>query len=284
MIYFSKNNIIKDNPILFIAMSYIEKKYKNKILEIFKDLSILDNDVLELFNHKSIQYTEKIAKLCALCNKQINLILRKYYPEIKQMEDKLQIKSNLKFYFDLLDKLTDFVRKVENFQKIDEKYYDAIIEFIREKDLLISGKYKAICTQELTAFYDQSTRDNLERIIAEKFERKNREFFTMGPLEEEIKKIAKIAGADEVAILKDEEMVKRINFIDNPRTIIHYTVYSEDEEKLKKVGAELKAYLISKGYEAIAFLVDLKDIPTERQFLTGSIITNADLFSDKDNN
>jgi len=246
-------------------MSYIEKKYKNKISEIFTNLKEIDNDVLELLNHKSIQYTDKIAKLCALCNKQINLILKIYYPEIKSLDDKLEIKSNLKFYFNLIDNLTDFVRNVEEIKKIDEKYYDTIIKFIKDKEILISGKYKAICTQELTAFYDQKTRDNLEKIVAEKFERKKREYFTMGPLEEEIKKIAKISGAKSATIKVADESYKE--HLESAQSVITYETFNESDKKnMDKIEKELNKFLESKNYS-----VSTKP---------GIIITNAKLLPD----
>ena len=75
----------------------------------------------------------EIAKLCADFNHNINLILKKYYPEIKAMDDKLEIKSKLKFYYDLIFYLTDLVRNIENFQKIDQEYYDKLVEFIHDK-------------------------------------------------------------------------------------------------------------------------------------------------------
>ena len=59
-------------------MSYIEKKYRNKITEVFDDLSAIEQDILRLFAAKSIKFSDKIAKLCALCTKNVNLILRKY--------------------------------------------------------------------------------------------------------------------------------------------------------------------------------------------------------------
>ena len=136
-------------------MSYIEKKYNTKISEIFDDLSAIEQDILQLFTYKSIEYSDKIAKLCALCTKKINLILKKYYPEIKEIDDKLKIKSRLKFYYDLIDRLTHFIRSVEEFQKLDDKYYETIIDFIEDKENLISGKYTEISSNELTVFYDK---------------------------------------------------------------------------------------------------------------------------------
>ncbi|MBY9013652.1 MAG: hypothetical protein KGD70_14875, partial [Candidatus Lokiarchaeota archaeon] len=91
------------------------------------------------------------------------------------------------------------------------------------------------------------------------------------------------AGADEVAILNNEEMLKRAEFIYNPRAIINYSVYSTDEELLKEIGRELKKYLISKGYEAIILLLEITDKTQEREFLTGSVITNAKLIPDQNN-
>ena len=261
-------------------MSYIEKKYNDKISEVFDDLTKLEQDILELFGYKSIKYSEKVAKLCALSNKGINLILKKYYPEIKRIDDKLRIKSRLKFYYDLIDKLTHYIRCVEEFQKLDDQYYETIIDFINEKENLISGKYKEISSNELTVFYDKKTREDLERVLIEKVESRSKQFFTFGSLEEELKKIARIAGADTVTIIDNEEIIKKSEFINNPKAIIHYSVYSTDEELLKKIGRELKEYLISKGYEAIILLLEITDLTLEQDFLTGSIITNANLNPD----
>jgi len=263
-------------------MSYIEKKYNNKIAGVFDDLSAIEQDILRLFTNKSIEFSDKIAKLCALVTKNVNLILKKYYPEIKQIDDKLKIKSRLKFYYDLLDKVTHYIRCVEEFQKLDDLYYDAIIDFIEEKESLISGKYSDISSHELTIFYDKRTREELERVLVEKIELGSKQFFTFGSLEAELKKIARIAGADSVTIIDDDEMIKKSEFIDNPKAIIHYSVFSTDEELLKAIGRELKKYLVSKGYEAIILLLEISDYSTDRDYLTGSVITNAKLVSDRD--
>lgn len=159
-------------------MSYIEKKYNTKIKEIFEQLSYLDSDLLTQLKKKSVKNINEIAKLCADFNHNINLILKKYYPEIKGMDDKLEIKSILKFYYDLIHYLTDLVRHIENFQKIDQEYYDKLVEFMHDKNDLISGKYRMICAQELTVFYDQVSRQNLEEVLLEKIERKSRNYFT----------------------------------------------------------------------------------------------------------
>jgi hypothetical protein len=261
-------------------MSYIEKKYNAKISEVFDELAKIEKDILELFTYRSVEYSDKVAKLCALSTRNVNLILKKYYPEIKQISDKLRIKSRIKFYYDLIDKLTHYIRCVEEFQKLDDQYYDAIIDFIKEKEQLISGKYREICSHELTVFYDKSTREELERVLEEKIERGSKQFFTFGSLEAEIKKIAKIAGADEVAIIDNEEMIERAEFIRDPKAIINYSVYSTDEELLKQIGRELKHYLISKGYEAVILILEITDLTLEREFLTASIITNAKLNPD----
>ena len=233
-------------------MSYIEKKYLDKISEIFrKELPQWEEYLLELFNKKSITISDNVAKACAEVNKNVNLILKKYYPEINEIDDKLEIKSQLKFYYDLLNKLTDFIRNIENFQKLDEQYFDFIIDFINEKDNLIAGKYKAICRQELTAFYDKRSRDKLENILAEKLERRERQFFAMGPLEEEVKKIGKVAGASEISIFSAEERnMDKFYVIDTPKSVINYTVISDEEDKLKKIGKEIRTFLRSKGYKA----------------------------------
>ena len=246
-------------------MSYIEKKYRENIRQIFEELPELESHLLELLNKKSIKTSDNIAKLCAQFNKNINQILKKYYPEIKNIDDKLDIKSTLKFYYDLIDKLTDFVRLIENFQKIDDNYYDSLIEFIEDKSELISGKYKQICRRELTVFYDKNSREQLEKVIAAKFERKSRQFFTMGPLEEEIKKIAKVAGADEVFISK-ADLIKS-DIFESAQSVIKFAISPEDQNKLNRIGEELKKYLESKKYK-----VEVKP---------GLVITDAKLLPDK---
>ena len=244
-------------------MSYIENKYREKIHQIFEELPEKEGYLLELLNKRSIKISDDVAKLCAHFNKNINQILKKFYPEIKNMDDKLEIKSFLKFYFDLIDKLTDFIRLVENFQKIDDKYYKSLTEFIEDKENLISGKYKQICRQELTAFYDRSTRENLEKILAATLEYKSRQFFTMGPLEEEIKKLAKIAGATEIIIKKAENSdIPKIT--DKAQSIIQCDVESNQVNKMKIID-EIKKYLESKGYkvwvEGEKIITDSKLLP-----------------------
>ena len=246
-------------------MSYIEKKYRLKINEIFEDLPILENYLIELLNRNSVKVIDEIANVCAKFNKSINLILKKYYPEIKEMKDKLEIKSFLKFYYELIAKLTDLIRNIENFQKIDPEYYDKLIEFIDNKKTLINGKYKAICAKELTAFYDPTSRANLEKIISDKFLMESKQYFTFGSLEEEIKKIAKIAGANQVLILPVEESYRKE--LESAESIISYTVLDDkDKTILHKIGTELKQYLESKNYNVVV--------------KPSFIITNAKLFSD----
>lgn len=247
-------------------MSYIEKKYTNKIFEIFQDLPTLEESLIELLELNSIKVIDEIASICAKFNNKINLILKKYYPEIKEMKDKLKIKSNLKFYYDLIDKLTDLIRNIENFQKIDTEYYNKLIEFINNKESLINGKYKDICTQELTAFYDPTSRANLEKIISEKFLLRSKEYFTFGSLEEEIKKIAKIAGANQVSIDNVDDSIK--DELESAKSVIKYSVSNEkDLMKLENIGTELKRLLVSKNYDVVVKL--------------GMIITDAQLLSDK---
>jgi len=264
-------------------MSYIEKKYLDKIREIFrKELPQWEDYLLELFRKKSITISDNVAKVCAEVNKNVNLILKKYYPEINEIDDKLEIKSHLKFYYDLIDKLTNFIRNIENFQKVDERYFDFIIDFIKDKENLISEKYKAICKQELTAFYDKQSRGNLEKILADKLERRERHFFAMGPLEEEIKKIGKTAGAKHVSIFSAEERkLGKFNIVDNPKSVIHYSILSDDEKALESIGIEIRAYLRSKGYKAELLIVEFSDIVTEREGLIGTIITDAALLPDR---
>ena len=246
-------------------MSYIEKKYRLKITEIFEDLPSLETHLIELLNRNSVKVVDDIASVCAKFNKSINLILKKYYPEIKEIKDKLEIKSFLKFYYDLIDKLTDLVKNIENFQKIDQEYYYKLIEFISNKESLINGKYKTICAQELTAFYDPSSRENLEIIISEKFEKRSKQYFTFGSLEEEIKKIAKIAGAIYVSINPVDNSV--LMELESAESLINFnTSNDEEKEKLNHVGNEIEKFLESKNFKVVV--------------KPGLIITNAKLLPD----
>ena len=231
-------------------MSYIEKKYYSKIQEIFESLLILENSLLDQLERRSVKNINEVAKLCANFNRKINVVLKKYYPEIKGMSDKLTIKSVLKFYYDLIHKLTDLVRNIENFRKIDQEYYDKLIEFINEKNNLISGKYKRISAQELTAFYDQNSRNNLEKVLLEKIERKSKQYFTFGSLEEEIKKIAVLSGAESVIIMTADQLSKED--LESAQSIIRFDISEEqDFTELQKVGEEISRYLESKKYECI---------------------------------
>ena len=248
-------------------MSYIEKKYNKKILEIFENLPSLDRDLLELLKQKSNKNVNDIARLCAKFNKEINLILRKYYPEIKQLNDKLVIKSSLMFYYDLIDKLTDLIRNIENFQNIDDQYYDILIQFVKDKEELILGKYKNISIQELTAFYDKNSRQNLEKILLEKLERRNREFFNFGSLEQEIQKRAKLAGADHILITSANSLSKED--LPSANSIINYSISGDKDEKLlKKIGEDLKEFLESKHYKAV---IKLDSVITDVKLLNDNI-------------
>ncbi|MFX1380002.1 MAG: hypothetical protein ACFFA4_13005 [Promethearchaeota archaeon] len=245
-------------------MSYIEKKYYNNIKEIFDNLSILDNSLLNELSKKSVKNINEVAKLCAEFNHNINIILKKYYPEIKEMKDKLEIKSTLTFYYDLIFKLTDLVKNIENFQKIDQEYYDNLIEFINDKDNLISGKYKNISTKELTAFYDQNSRDALEKILIEKIEGKIRHYFTFGSLEEEIKKIARLAGAKSINIRVADELSKEE--LETAQSLI---IFDSEEPsnfiELNKIGGEIMNFLEGKKYKCLlkndTIITDAKLLP-----------------------
>ena len=246
-------------------MSYIEKKYYSKIQEIFESLLILENSLLDQLEKRSVKNINEIAKLCANFNRSINLVLKKYYPEINGMSDKLTIKSVLKFYYDLIHKLTDLVRNIENFRKIYQEYYDKLIEFIKEKNNLISGKYKRISAQELTVFYDQNSRNNLEKVLLEKIERKSRQYFKFGSLEEEIKKIAALSGAESVIIMVADQLAKEE--LESAQSIIMFDIGDLQEFKeLNRIGNEIKKYLESKKYECIV--------------KNDTIITNAKLLPD----
>lgn len=229
-------------------MSYIEKKYFQKIFEIFDDLNESDQKLLDLIAQKSLDKADEISTELAAVNKNLNLILGKYYPEIKDLDDKLEIKSIMKFYYDLLDKFTDFLRNVETFKKLDERYYESIVDFINDKKTLINNKYRQIVSQELTNFYDKKSRENLERILASKLESKNREFFTIGSLEEEIKKIAKINGALEINYNSPE--TRHLTEMDDAKTVITFIPKNKKISE-EEIGIKIKSYLNSKKYKAI---------------------------------
>jgi len=246
-------------------MSYIEKKYLKKIYDTFDDLAGIDKKLLDLIEYRSYNKADEIAKSLANLNKKMNLILRQYYPEIKEMDDKLHIKSVMKFYYDLLDKLTDFIRNVETFRKIDEKYYQFLIDFIQEKEELIDNKYKGIATRELTSFYDKKSRDNLEKILQSKIKMRDREYFTFGSLEEEVKKIAKLNGATSVKIEKPNK--NQTERSENVNAVIKFERDDENIEKIEHIGGAINIYLQSKGYKVLFLKKNL-------------ILTNAKLFDD----
>jgi hypothetical protein len=125
-----------------------------------------------------------------------------------------------------------------------------LIEFINAKNNLITGKYKRICAQELTVFYDQNSRNNLEKVLLEKIERKSRQYFTFGSLEEEIKKIAALSGAESVIIMVADQLSKED--LESAQSIIMFDVGERQDFKgLNKIGLEIKNYLESKNYQCI---------------------------------
>jgi len=233
-------------------MSYIQKKYFNKIIEIFDELTESDKKLLELIRYKSFSKVDEIAKVLAGLNKKVNLILKKYYPEIISLNDKLEIKSIMKFYYDLLHNLTDYIRHSVNFQKIDNRYYETLIDFIEKKDNLIENKYKAIVSKELTSFYDKKSRDHLERILASKLQLKERNYFTFGALEEEIKKIGMVNGASKISFKQIDENLNQETVIKNANTKILVEIDEEKEYiKLEGITQTIKNYLESKNYRAL---------------------------------
>ncbi|MBY9005552.1 MAG: hypothetical protein KGD63_02235 [Candidatus Lokiarchaeota archaeon] len=228
-------------------MSYIEKKYLSKIMEIFNNLSLIEDNILNLIKFKSFNKIDEIAKECSSLNKDMNLILKRYYPEIKNIQDKLKIKSMMKFYYDLLDSLIDLIRKIDNFQKIDDKYYETLIKFIENKENLIKNKYIPIAAQELTSFYDKKSRANLEKILEFKLNMNTKQYFTFGSLEEEIKKKAKIFGVKKLSFKapteKEKQKFKRIE------SIISLIIDDmENKQLLNKITDEIKKFLESKNY------------------------------------
>ncbi len=229
-------------------MSYIEKKYYKKIFETFDDLKKSDQKLLKLIQCKSVNKVDPISEELAKVNQNVNLILGKYYPEIKELDEKLEIKTIMKFYYDLLDKFTDFLRNAEGFRQLDDQYYESIIDFINDKNTLIDNKYRRIVSQELTNFYDKKSRENLEKILASKLELNNREYFTIGTLEEEIKKIAELNGADSISFKPPEQ--NHIDKMDDAKTIITYKEKNGAKNR-KEIGMAIQNFLISKKYKVV---------------------------------
>ncbi|MHA1281559.1 MAG: hypothetical protein ACTSQP_03565 [Promethearchaeota archaeon] len=309
-------------------MSYIEKKNLEKIKLIFGDLKDIELQLIKLLKAHSYQVIDDIAKSSAELNSKINKIL-KLYPEIKNMDDKIFIKSHLQFYYDLLHKFSDMIRHIENFHKLHDDYYDSIIDFIEDKKNIIEEKYKPIAKQELIAFYDTDTRNLLEKILSDKIKHGEREFFTFGSMEQEIKKISRIAGADLVSI-KSAESFKNSNLfnpyevLNSARSVINFALFFENiseksnskeinEFKEKKIEIinriieDMKKFLNPKGYKVEipcklkeieikslekdkqllkkldlyrTYLHDGRKIKEKDNFITFSIITDAELFSD----
>ncbi|MBN1214416.1 MAG: hypothetical protein JXA99_03130 [Candidatus Lokiarchaeota archaeon] len=244
-------------------MSFIEKKYLSKIIKIFDNLSLIEDNILHLIKLKDIKKIDDIAKECSSLNKDMNLILKKYYPEVKNIQDKLKVKSIMNFYYDLLDSLTDLVRKAENFQKIDSEYFNTLIKFIKNKDNLIIDKYKPIATQEFTSFYDKKSRENLEKILEFKLKVNSNEYFTFGSLEEEIKKIATINGVKKI-LFKAPGKEETILF-GWVKSIISFIIDDmQDKKLLKDIIKKIKDYLESKNYHV--------------EVNSNNIFTNAELF------
>ena len=138
---------------------------------------------------------------------------------------------------------------------MENKTENKIQKLKKENNNLILNKYRNICAQELTAFYDPTSRINLEKIIEEKFNTRSKEFFTFGSLDEEIKKIAKIAGVKHISICDVDESSKILMSTANSK-IIYSISNQNDKLLLNKIGKELKDFLESKKYTKIAEFID----------------------------
>ena len=101
--------------------------------------------------------------------------------------------------------------------------------------------------------------------MAEKIERKNREFFAIGPLEQELKKIGQIAGAKLIIITSPREGDR--DLLETVKSVIAYSG-GIDEAKAEKVENELKKFLESKKFKVI--------------IQSGFILTDAKLLLDND--
>jgi len=138
----------------------MSKSYR-EIFTIFNSLSNQDFELINIFEKHSIQLTDEIAKYCAKISKSLNSIL-KLYPNITEMEDKVKIKAHLKFYYDLITKLMHFIKSLENFQRLSDDYYEKMIEFLENRNMLINGKYTLLAKNELETFYSEEKRKTIE--------------------------------------------------------------------------------------------------------------------------
>jgi len=132
-----------------------------EIFAIFNSLETQESELIYIFEKHSIKTTDEIAKSCAHISNSINIIL-KLYPGITEMNDKVKIKAHLKFYYELITKLMHFLKSVENFQQISEEYYDQIIEFLENRNILINGKYTSLTKNELDTFYSDEKKKEIE--------------------------------------------------------------------------------------------------------------------------
>jgi len=132
-----------------------------EIFAIFNSLETQESELIYIFEKHSIKPSDEIAKSCAQISSSINLIL-KLYPSITEINDKVKIKAHLKFYYELITKLMHFLKSVENFQQISEEYYDQIIEFLENRNILINGKYTSLAKNELDTFYSDEKKKEIE--------------------------------------------------------------------------------------------------------------------------
>lgn len=135
--------------------------------EIFSIFNSLDSKELELksiFEEYSIQFSDEVANACAHINNSINRVL-KLYQNITEIDDKVMVKAQLKFYYELISQLIHFIKSIENFQRISDEYYDKILDFLENKYRLINGKYTEIVKKELDMFYSKEKRAMIEFLL-----------------------------------------------------------------------------------------------------------------------
>lgn len=108
------------------------------------------------------------AGLVARYSQEINAML-KIYPNKQIWEEKIDIKSELKFSYDFLNMLVNIIRKLELNVHLDVQTLNQAIEYINNREQLIKSTYRSLAIEELESFFDPQIRERLEAHLQRTF-------------------------------------------------------------------------------------------------------------------
>jgi hypothetical protein len=138
-----------------------------------KQIEVISREIQEAGSPISDENQSKLAQIAGKYSKEINNVL-KIYTKVDYKQDpakKTEIKAQIKYSYELLDKLLKIVRVLESTLIISDILKDNLIlldQFLFQKQDLLISTYTVAAKKELHAFYKSSIREKLEADLQRK--------------------------------------------------------------------------------------------------------------------